>query len=265
MFCRCNRIIIVLFFICFFGVVPHLCCAEYYVGTGDVLRVTVYDNDDLSSKVMVNSDGKIVLPLLGAVDVSGMSVPEVSAKITSLLADGYLVNPQVNVFVEEFRSKKVVILGQVKKPGLIELSGEINLLELLSKAGGLTNDAGDTATIKRGKDDGVDVIVVDLDGLIERGDLSQNKQILDGDTVNVSKAGMCFVTGEVGDPGTYPCGNDTTVLKIIAVAGGFSGKASKSGVRIIREEQGEKKLYKGVSMDTSLLQGDVIVVPESFF
>lgn len=239
---------------------------EYRVGPGDVLSINVYDNDDLTTKVMVNSDGTIIMPLLGPVEVAGLSIPDVTGKITALLADGYLVNPQVNVFVEEYRSKKVVVLGQVRNPGLIELSGAITFLELISKAGGLTNEAGDTATIKRSSNDGSDdIVVVDLDALIEKGDISQNVQILDGDTVNVAKGGMCFVTGEVGKPGTYPCDSATTVLKIIALAEGFTGKASKSGVRIVRVVDNEKRVYKDVDLDTSLQQDDVIVVPESFF
>lgn len=238
---------------------------EYQVGPGDVLQITVYDNDDLTTKVMVNSDGKIVIPLLGLVEVTDLTIPEISQKITRLFADGYLVNPQVNVFIEDYRSKKVVVLGKVRNPGLIELSGAISFLEIISKAGGLDIDAGDTATIKRNSINGNDIIVVDLEALIEKGDISQNVQIFDGDTVNISKGGMCFVTGEVSKPGTYSCGDDTTVLKIIALSGGFTGKASKGGVRIIRIVDNEKKLFKDVPLDTRLLQDDVIVVPESFF
>jgi polysaccharide biosynthesis/export protein len=238
---------------------------EYIVGPGDVINITVYDNDDLATKVMINGDGMIIMPLLGQVEVGGLAVPEVALKITRLLADGYLVNPQVNVFVAEYRSKKVVILGQVKNPGLIELSGAISFLELLSKAGGLTNEAGDNATVKRSINGSSDVIVIDLISLIERGDISQNIPIQDGDTVNISKGGMCFVTGEVKSPGTYPCGDGTTVLKIIALSGGFTGKASKSGVRIVRVEGEDKQLLKGVPLDTMLKEDDVIVVPESFF
>jgi len=238
---------------------------EYLVGPGDVIKITVYDNEDLTTKVMVNDDGKIVMPLLGLVKVGGFSIPGITKEITKLLADGYIINPQVNVFIEDYRSKKVVILGKVRTPGLIELRGDISFLELISKAGGLSNEAGDTATIKRSSGGNDDVIVVDLTALIERADLSQNVRIMDGDTVNISKAGMCFVTGEVRSPGTYPCGDDSTVLKIIALSGGFTGKASKSSVRIVRIINKERKLFKDVSLDTELMQDDVIVVPESFF
>jgi len=238
---------------------------DYLVGPGDVIKITVYDNEDLNSRVMVNSEGKIVMSLLGHVEVNNLSVPAITRKITKLLADGYLINPQVNVFIEEYRSKKVVILGKVRNPGLYELSGAISFLELISKAGGLDQEAGDKATIKRNDKNGNDIIIVDLEALIEKGDISQNVQIFDGDTVNVSKGGMCFVTGEVSRPGTYSCGDNTTILKLIALAGGFTGKASKSGVRIVRIVNKEKQLIKDVSLDTLLQKDDVIVVPESFF
>ena len=240
--------------------------AEYLVGPGDVLNITVYDNADLETMVRVGADGTIIFPLLGQVEVSKLSISQVSDKITRLLADGYLVNPQVNVFVKEFRSKKVVVLGRVRVPGLIELSGPISFLELISKAGGLEKDAGDTATIKR-KENGEDaLIVVDLVSLLEGGDLTQNVAIRDGDTVVISKSGMCYVTGEVSEPGSYPCGDGATVLKLIALANGFTGKAAKSKVRIVRMVNNEKTIMKDVDLDSTVVfDNDVIVVPESFF
>lgn len=238
---------------------------EYRVGPGDVINITVYGHNDLTTRVMVNSNGKIAMPLIGQVKVSNLSIPGITKRISDMLADGYIVNPQVNVFIEEFRSKKVVVLGRVRQPGLMELSGAITFLELISKAGGLTEDAGDTATIKRRSEKGTKVLIIDMVSLIEKGDLSQNVQIMDGDTINISKAGMCFVTGEVKNPGTYPCGSDTTILKIVALSGGFTGKASESSVRIVRVIDNKKKVFKNVALDTKLQQDDVVVVPESFF
>lgn len=240
--------------------------ADYLIGPGDVLDITVYDNDDLETKVRVGPDGKIVMPLLGRVEVRDLTVSRISGKIAELLADGYLINPQVNVFVKEYGSKKVVILGRVRSPGLIELSGPITFLELISKAGGLEHDVGDTAAIKR-KENGEDkLIMIDLVSLIEGGDLTQNVPILDGDTVLIAKSGMCYVAGEVKKPGSYPCGDGSTVLKLIALANGFTGKASKSSVRIVRVVNGEKTVLTDVDLDTTVVfDNDVIVVPESFF
>lgn len=239
---------------------------EYLVGPGDVISISVYDNDDLATKVRVSTSGTIVMPLIGQVKVQNLTVNAITDKITGLLANGYLVRPQVNVFVEEFRSKKAVILGNVRTPGLVELSGPTNFLELVSKAGGLDKDAGDTATLQRKDNKGeTSVVVIDLRALIDKGDLTQNMQIQDGDTVFISKSGMCFITGEVKEPGTYACGEDTTVLKLVALAGGFSGKASKSGINLVRIVDNVKKVYKDVDLYTALKHNDVVVVPESFF
>ena len=259
----------VLYFIFVFVVmvvdVSRVAGQDYLVGPGDVLSVTVYDNDDLKTKVRVSSNGTIVMPLLGQVNVNKLSVSAITEKLTHLLASGYIVNPQVNVFVDEFRSKKVVILGNVRNPGLVELNGPTTFLELVSKAGGFDKDAGDTATIKRkvaGKDD---VTVINLVSLVKGGDMSQNVQINDEDTVYIASAGMCYVTGEVTKPGTYPCGEDSTVLKLIALAGGFNGKAAKSSINVVRMVDNKKKVMEDVSLDAHVMHNDVIVVPESFF
>jgi polysaccharide biosynthesis/export protein len=256
---------IISFIVCLFS--SPLWAEDYLVGPGDVLAISVYDNDDLATKVRVSTSGTVVMSLLGQVEVKGKTVNGITDKITTLLADGYLINPQVNIFVEEYGSKKVVILGNVRSPGLIKLSGPTNFLELVSQAGGLAKEAGDTATIQHKKSDGetTEVVVVDLVGLIEKGDLSQNVLIQDGDTVFISKAGMCFITGQVNHAGTYSCGGGTNVLRLVALAGGFTGKASKSSIRIVRIVNNEKTVFKNVDLYTPLQDNDVLVVPESFF
>jgi polysaccharide biosynthesis/export protein len=253
-------LVFIIFFGCFlaFG-------GDYLVGPGDVISIIVYDNDDLKTKVRVSSNGTIVVPLLGAVNVNKLTISAITEKLTGLFAKGYIVNPQINVFVDEFRSRKVVILGNVRNPGIVELSGPTTFLELVSKAGGFDKDAGDTATIKRKIGEKDTVIPINLTSLVKGGDLGQNIQINDEDTVYISGAGKCYVTGEVGTPGTYPCGEGTTVLKMVALAKGFTGKASKSSVSIIRMEGDQKNVLKDVSLDAPVYENDVIVVPESFF
>lgn len=245
---------------------PHESAAKtYIVGPGTVLKVSVYEHDDLNSVVQVAEDGSVVLPLIGRVQVQKLTIPQVTEKITKELANGYLINPQVNVFVENYQSRKVAVLGHVNKPGLIELSGQTSLLEIISSAGGLTSEAGDTVSIKRQTDNQEKVIVVDLASLIKGGDMSQNIQIQENDSVYVSKAGMCFITGQVKQPGTFVCGSDVTVLKLVALASGFTGKANKNGVSIVRIVEGKKQTLKDVDLDTKLVAEDVVVVPESFF
>jgi polysaccharide export outer membrane protein len=238
---------------------------NYIIGSGDVLKIDVFSHDDLQKTVRVSNNGSIVIPFIGQVQVGGTTIPDVTKKLTRLLADGYIVNPQVNIFIEEFRSKKVVILGHINQPGIAKLRGATTFLEIISQAGGLKTGAGDTATIKRIKDGKQEVIIVNIKSMVEGGDISQNILIHDGDTIYISRGSLCYVTGEVKDPGAYPCDKDTTVLKLIARSGGFTGKASKSSVRIVRIIDGEKTILKNVDLHTSVLANDIIVVPESFF
>lgn len=259
-----------LFFSMIIGLTPFAWGMDnnYMVGADDVLRVTVYGNPDLDATVRVSSDGTILFPLLGQVQIGGMSVSQVSQQLGKRLADGYIVNPQVSVFVEEFRSKKAIIIGQVRTPGLYELSGPTSVLELISKAGGLTPEAGDKATIKRKPGSGAageKLITVNLRDLLERGQATVDAPIMDGDNVFVSKSEVFYVTGEVGRPNSYRFEEGTTVIQAITMAGGFSPIASKSRVRIIRKLDGAEQVIKSVAMDVPLMPDDVVVVPESFF
>jgi polysaccharide biosynthesis/export protein len=246
----------------------HLSAQDYVIGEGDVLKITVYDHDDLTSTVRVSGDGFIVLPLIGQIDVKGKTVSQITEKISSLLSDGYVVNPQVTIFIQEFKSKKAFIMGEVKKPGLYVLPGQTTFLALLSEAGGLNKDAGDKATIKRKTNPQAqqeDILTIDLHDLIEKGDTSLDVLILDGDSVYITRAGVFYVTGEVKKPDAYKCEEGTTVIKAITMAGGFSDKASKGRVKIIRKIGDKEEVYEKVKMDEPVLPDDVIVVPESFF
>ena len=239
---------------------------EYMVGEGDVLKITVYGHDDLSTVERVSGEGLIRFPLLGEVSVKGLSISEVSERIARGLSDGFIVSPQVRVFVEEFRSQKVIIMGEIAKPGLYELKGRISFLELVSMAGGLAEDAGDTATIKRKISKGSEQIIsLDLKKLIEEGNTALDVEITDGDSIYIAKSGMFYVTGEVNKPAAYKYTDGTTVIKAITMAGGFTDKAAEGRIKIIRKEHGKEQTLTRVHMDEKVLPEDVIVVPESLF
>jgi polysaccharide export outer membrane protein len=238
---------------------------DYQIGAGDVLTITVFDHDELATKDRVSDNGNITFPLIGEVHVGGMKLSEAAQAITALLADGYIINPQVSIFIDEFTSKKVIILGQIKQTGVIKLQGPTSLLELITQAGGLKENAGETATIKRTVDGSQKSITVNLDALIKKGDATQNVSIKGGDTVSISKGAICYITGEVKNPGSYPNSKGTTVLNIVSLAGGFTGIAAESSVKIIRMIDGQKKTLKSVDLNTPVLPDDIITVPESFF
>ena len=243
---------------------------EYIIGDGDLLKITVYDNADLTTEARVGGDGKITFPLVGDVAVRGLSILEAQKKITLLLQDGFIRNPQVSVFVSEYKSKKVTALGEFATPGLIELSGKATLMEVISNAGGLTPNAGDMLVIKRrvekaGSDKNEYVtLTVDLDKLLSKGDVSANMMVLDGDSIYVPLASFVYVTGEVKNPGAYKITKGLTVLRAVTLAGGFTQKAWKGRTTAIRKtDKGEKTI--DVKMEELVMPDDVIMVPESFF
>lgn len=240
---------------------------DYILGEGDLLKITVYDHPDLTTTERISGEGNILFPLIGKVKVSGSTATDVSKKIAELLSEGYIVSPQVTVFIDEFRSQKATIMGQVNRPGLYELKGATTFLEVLSKAGDLTKDAGDKATIKRRPDaSGKEKIVtVDLKLLIEKGDTSYDVPIVDGDSIYVIKAGVFHVTGEIKKPDSYKFVEGITVIKAITEAGGFTEKASTGRVKILRKLGGTEIIMDKVRMDEPVMQDDLIVVPESFF
>jgi polysaccharide export outer membrane protein len=258
-----------------FMVVFMLCCCitqnapaqDYMVGEGDVLKINVFGHDELTTVARVSGDGSIKFPLIGQIDAGGLTLLQISDSISKLLSDGYVVDPQVSIFVQEFRSKKAFIMGEVNKPGFHVLSGNTTFLELLSVAGGVTKDAADKATIKR-KSEGTnkeEIITVDLKSLLERGDTSRDVPIMDGDSIYIPKTGVFYATGEVVKPGEYKYVEGMTVIKAVTVAGGFTGIASKGRVKIMRKVSGKEEIIEKAKMDDPVFADDVIVVPESFF
>jgi len=245
---------------------------DYVIGENDVLRVTVYDHPDLTSLVRVSANGTIMFPLIGRVSVADLSVDGVEKRLRDLLADGYIVNPIVSVFIEDYRSRKVTILGEVAKPGLYELTGDSTLLEIISKAGGLTPGAGERAVIKRAlpnakggeTSDESGTIAIDMNRLVEEGDNTLNLSVDDGDSIYIPRAGNFFVTGEVERPGSYKYEEGLTVLKAITTASGFTSKAARGKVRLIRRVDGVDTTVR-VNMDDPVRPDDVLDVPTSFF
>ncbi len=245
---------------------------EYSIGAGDLLKITVYDNPDLTTEARVSNDGKITFPLIGEVQVSGSTASELEKRICQLLSDGFIVKPQVAVFIEEYKSKKVTVLGEVAKPGLVILRGKSTLLDVISDAGGITLNAGDSLTIQRkinsfalpntGNDDVV--VVVDLKKLFEEGDVRANVPVYDGDSIYVPKASFVYVNGEVKNPGAYKITLGLTVLKSITLAGGFTPKASERRTKIIRKSGKEENTFTA-RMDDLVKADDIIFVPESWF
>jgi polysaccharide export outer membrane protein len=238
--------------------------SDYIIGSQDVLEIKVYEQPDLDQTVRVSEEGRINLSLVGEVSVAGSTVEELIKILTQRYRE-YIYHPQVSIFVKEYHSKEIYILGEVRNPGLYTLTGTSTLLEILSQAGGITETGGDTLSIISGGKGG-ETTTVSLTELLEGGSGERNVTVDNGDTIYVPRADYFFVFGEVNKPGSYKLekGLNITVLKAITLSGGFTEKASKGRIKITRDEEGSHRTFK-VSLDTEVLPHDIIIVPESFF
>lgn len=266
-------------FLTFLALFPHECQSEggAVIGRGDTLMIRVWGDDDLTRDVTVSPEGSFRFPLIGEVEAAGRSVEDLRRVITERLADGYLVDPQVEIVIRAYRSRNVFVLGEVVRPGTYPFDNQTSVIEIISKAGGLAEDAGDVAQIVRGrkgwsKDKPLtpgqeavgQVIQVDLRSLLTgRGD-GEDVEIHDGDTIFVPKGQVFYIFGEVGQPGKYRWERDLTVLKAVIVAGGFTEIASKRRIKIRRKcAEGEEKIR--AKLDSLVEPDDTVIVPESFF
>jgi polysaccharide biosynthesis/export protein len=261
--------------------------ATYRVGVGDTLQVTVLGEKDFSGPFRVASDGTIDYPYLRKIEVQGKTVEDLEKLLTTKLKDGYFTEPQVNVEVKDYRSQQVLVLGAVNRPGSYVLTEETRVLDLISRAGGITSTGGKRILLLRGaaetndkkdaKDpkDGKDSkpIVIDYYNLVHQGDFSQNFVLKDGDVINVPKANEVLVTGNVGKPGPIKYEDGMTILQAVTLAGGTTLAASPRSTYVLRKgEKGDEKIevrldkvQEGKINDFALKADDVIVVPESFF
>lgn len=257
-----------------FGVAP---AQEYTIGPGDVLKITVWGHEDLSKDYPVTLDGQVPFPLIGAVQAAGLTTSELARRLRDLLEKDYLVDPQVIVAVKDYLSSKVHVMGEAEKPGLFYLSGPTTLLEVLSKAGGLSKSAGKDLVLVRteaGKDGapgGASTVLLRLDvRKIQAGDVKENVLLQNGDMMFVPKASAFFVLGEVNKAGTFPLDKETSVLEAITLAGGYNGTAAPSGVKVLRRTRAGKQ--ETISLDLSgavprdqnfrIEDGDTVMVPK---
>ena len=279
---RKKRLIFVLFMFLVFivgGYNQERISLEYRIGPKDLLEISVFGLDDLNTTVRVSEEGKITLPLLGEVKVQGLTKTEVEKELARLLEKKYLQNPQVTVFIKEYQSKRVSILGAVQNPGPYELLGRQTLLQIISEAGGMTEDAGETIIIIRQLADGSSkTLRIPAEELIVKGDAKLNIVLQPGDIINipVDKIVHVYVFGQVRNPGALAVKRShiPTLLQAIAQAGGFGERASKGGVLIKRiNKEGQeiqikvnvKDIIKGKKKDIQLQENDVVFVPETIF
>lgn len=261
--------------------------ADSRIGPDDLLDITVFEAPEMNRTVRVSTGGEISFELLGAVHVAGLTPRGLESVLQEMLRHTYLNDPHVGVFVHEWQSHSVSVVGAVKMPGVFQIRGAKTLVEVLSMAQGLADDAGDTVIITHawpdaeGQSSGASdpppaaVEEVNLRKLLTSPNSALNVPIRAGDIVKVPRAGIVYVVGEVNRPGGFVLQNNEniSVLQAVALAQGLTHTSAVGRARIIRTDASTGKrteismnlgrILAGKSADTILQPKDVVFVPNS--
>jgi polysaccharide export outer membrane protein len=244
---------------------------RYVLGPDDRIGILVHNHSELSPELDITREGWITAPLVGQVKAAGLTPPQLAAKLSELLADGYLKDPQVDVSVKEYRSQWVVISGEVNSPGRKPLRGGTRLKEALGEAEGFTLEAGEAITITRkvpGADENKTLTVSRTE--FERGTL--NPPLAHGDTIDVRRAEYCYIQGEVRESGRVRIERGMTLMRVIALAGGLTDWANRKNVIVLyprgsvpRERVFNlKAIERGKIEDPTIAGGEDIIVKKRF-
>jgi polysaccharide export outer membrane protein len=240
---------------------------DYVLGAGDVIRVSVYQNTDLTLETRVAESGTISFPLLGQIKLGGLSVPRAEKVIADGLRNGNFVRqPQVSILVTQVRGNQASVLGMVNRPGRypIELTG-LRLSELLATAGGVAPGGSDLVTLSGVRDSRAFRVVIDLPNLFAASAKANDPVIVNGDTVYVDRMPMVYIYGEVQRPGAMRLERDMTVIQALATGGGLTQRGTEKGLRVHRRGADGKVEILQPGMNDAMKDGDVIYVRESLF
>lgn len=240
---------------------------DYVLGPGDVVRVSVYQNQDLTLETRITESGAISYPLLGQVRLGGLSVPQAEKVIADGLKNGNFVRqPQVSILVTQVRGNQASVLGMVNRPGRypIEQTG-MRLSELLATAGGIAQGGSDQVVLSGIRDRKPLRVVIDVPLLFAQSGGVNDPVIANGDTVYVERMPMVYIYGEVQRPGAMRLERDMTVLQGLASGGGLTQRGTEKGLRLHRRGADGKVQILQPGMNDLLQNGDVIYLRESLF
>lgn len=242
------------------------------IGNGDLIEMSVFDTPELSGKLRVSNTGEVILPLIGKLHIAGMKAEDAASLIRQKFVDGaYLKDPQVTVFIAEYATQNVSVLGEVKNPGIYPAFGAHHLLDYISAAQGLTPLAGTHITITHAANPSAPEQVRVTAGATPKPE--NNPEIFSGDTVYVERTGVIFVVGDVMRPGGYPMDHDgqISILQAVALAQGITPTAAKSSAKLIRTTTGGrqeiavnlKKILQSKNTDLAMQDNDILFIPTS--
>ena len=225
--------------------------SEYRLGAGDKIKVFVFGEADMTVEVRLGASGDMRYPFLGKIHVAGMTLPELQREISSELSRGYLVDPQVRVSIEEFRS--FYVNGEVKNPGGYPFQPGLTVRKAISLAGGFTENADRNKLF----------LIHASDEKRHESKVALDQEMGPDDTLTVKKS-FVFVSGEVKRPGKYVYKPDMTYRLAVSMAGGLTENADEHKLFLIHDEGGVKHESKA-SLDQRVEPNDILTVKQSFF
>jgi polysaccharide export outer membrane protein len=240
---------------------------EYLLAAGDVIKISVFQNPDLTLETRVGDDGTINYPLIGTVPVGGSSIQATERKIEKSLRDGgFIVAPQVTITVVQVRGNQVTVLGQVGKPGRYPLeSTDARLSEVLALAGGISPTGADTVVLTGVRAGRPIREEIDILNLAAAGSPASQVRLQSGDMIFVNRAPNFYIYGEVQKPGVFRLERGMTVMQALATGGGLTPKGTRRGLQVHRRGSDGKILIIEPKLDDPILADDVIYVRESIF
>jgi polysaccharide export outer membrane protein len=239
---------------------------DYRLGPGDSIKVQVYQNPELSMELRVSESGVVNYPLIGQLQLGGLTVTEAERAIAKGLKDKDILKaPQVSINVAQVRGNQVAVLGQVQKPGRFPLeTTTVRVSEMLAAAGGVTPQGDDRVVVTGTRNGQPFRKEVDVQALFA-GQSADDITLQPGDTLFVAKAPMFFISGEAQKPGSYRIERGMTVQQAVAAGGGITPRGSINRIRITRTVAGGKQVTLDPRLSDPVLPGDVLFVRESIF
>ncbi|HET8701402.1 MAG TPA: polysaccharide biosynthesis/export family protein [Nitrococcus sp.] len=238
--------------------------SEYYrLGPGDRISVTVAGSPEFSTTARIREDGAIGYPYLGTVQVGGLTLEQAENRIRrELLAAKLLRNPQVTVAVEQFLSRQVTVLGEVKNPKRYGLSAPSTVLDMIAEAGGRLPDGADYVILIRHENGQSKRYVLTMNQLIAG---AAPIEVQANDIIVVPRMNVFYIEGAVQKAGEYRLDKGMTVMQAIAVGGGLSPRGSYSRIEIIRHDKDGHVQTLDAQLDDILQPGDLLHVKERIF
>ncbi len=241
---------------------------EAILGVGDIVKITVYQNPDLTVEgARISETSQINFPLIGSVAIGGLTVSAAEQKIAKALRDGgFVLRPQVTIQVGTIRSSVVSVLGQVGKPGRfpIEAVGT-KVSEMVAVAGGVAQGGADVVTLVGTRNGKPIKLEIDMPAILQSGKSELDIEVQNGDIIYADRAPAAYIYGEVQRPGQFKLERGMTLMQALAQSGGLSARGTQRGIKVHRRDAAGTVAILDINLNDPVVRDDVIYIKESLF